>query len=310
MKYFKHAVKVFIALALIAAGVMLLKSGKDVPLGVEDDALVLPPMRTVQMKKEFKDLNFDAFKAAENKIPVPRIFSVSIPKDFNRSQFDDDRKALFYNILMPAVLRVNAEVEQERSRLMSFEREFSRTNKLPPAYIEEAHRIAKKYDTDNEDLSTLFAQTKLRVDSVPASLLTALAAEISGWGTNAYARKYNALFLEKSWDGTGIPAAEKQKEGPQYKIKPFNSVYDAVKSFVFYLNTGSYFHPFRISRTVFRREGDKIRGYTAASQLMNYPDKPLEYPDILKHLMEQNKMMPLDFAELDADMPDFSQKDP
>ena len=141
MKYFKHAVKVFIALALIAAGVMLLKSGKDVPLGVEDDALVLPPMRTAQMKKEFKDLNFDAFKAAENKIPVPRIFSVSIPKDFNRSQFDDDRKALFYNILMPAVLRVNAEVEQERSRLMSFEREFSRTNKLPPAYIEEAHRI-------------------------------------------------------------------------------------------------------------------------------------------------------------------------
>ena len=43
---------------------------------------------------------------------------------------------------------------------------------------------------------------------------------------------------------------------------------------------------------------------------MNYPDKPLEYPDILKHLMEQNKMMPLDFAELDADMPDFSEKTP
>ena len=42
----------------------------------------------------------------------------------------------------------------------------SRTNKLPPAYIEEAHRIAKKYDTDNEDLSTLFAQTKLRVDFI------------------------------------------------------------------------------------------------------------------------------------------------
>ena len=39
--------------------------------------------------------------------------------------------------------------------------------------------------------------------NVPASLLTALAAEISGWGTNAYARKYNALFLEKSWDADG-----------------------------------------------------------------------------------------------------------
>ena len=81
MKYLKHGIKVFIALALIGAGIMLLNSGKDVPLGVEDDALVLPPMRTSQMKKEFKDLKFDAFKAAENKIPVPRIFSVSIPKD-------------------------------------------------------------------------------------------------------------------------------------------------------------------------------------------------------------------------------------
>ena len=63
MKYFKHAVKVFIALALIAAGVMLLKSGKDVPLGVEDDALVLPPMRTAQMKKEFKDFFVSARNA-------------------------------------------------------------------------------------------------------------------------------------------------------------------------------------------------------------------------------------------------------
>ena len=33
------------------------------------------------MKKEFKDLNFDAFKAAENKIPVPRIFSDFLEKN-------------------------------------------------------------------------------------------------------------------------------------------------------------------------------------------------------------------------------------
>lgn len=310
MTYLRHGIKILVALGLIAAGVLLLQKGEDVPLTVEENALVLPPMRTAQMKREFADLHFNAAAAAESGHSVPRVFVRSVPSDFNRSRFDADRKDLFINMLLPAVLRVNAEVEQERARLLSFEREYARTGKLPEAYVEEARRIARKYETENEDLPTLFARTKLRVDSVPPSLLLAISAEMTGWGTNAHARKYNALFMEKSWDGTGVPAEEEQKDGPRYKIKAFPTIYDAVKSFVFYLNTGSYFHPFRISRDVFRREGDQIRGYAAASQLMNFPYKPLEYPDILKHLMETNEMMPLDRAELDADFPVPPQKAP
>lgn len=310
MAYLRNGIKTLVALGLIAAGVLLLRTGKNVPLTVEGNALVFPPMKTAQMKREFSDLNFDAAKAARNGHPVPRVFVRSVPNDFNRSRYDADRQALFINMILPAILRVNAEVEQERARLLSFEREYARTGRLPEAYVTEAHRIANKYETDDEDLSTLFARTKLRVDFVPPSLLLALSAEMTGWGTNAFARKYNALFMEKSWDGTGIPAEEEQKEGPRYKIKAFSTIYDAVKSFVFYLNTGSYFHPFRISRDVFRREGDKIRGYAAASQLMNFPYKPLEYPDILQHLMESNKMTALDRAELDADIPALPAKTP
>ncbi len=310
MNFIKHLTKISAALLLIAAGVLLLRSGKSIPLETEGNALLLPEMKTAQMKREFHDMKVDVRSAAQNGTPVPRIFALSVPDDFNRSKYDADRKELFLNMVLPAVLRANEEVEAERARLLSLEREYRRTGKLPPAYAEEARRIARKYDSDAEEPATLFAKTKLRVDFVPASLLLALSIEATGWGTNEFARKHNALFMEKSWDGTGIDSGEAQKEGPQYKIKSFPTIYDAVRSFIFYLNTGNSFHPFRVARDVFRREGDKIRGYTAASQMMNFPYKPFEYPDILKHLMEENKMMKLDLTELDADLPAVAGRSP
>ena len=91
---------------------------------------------------------------------------------------------------------------------------------------------------------------------------------------------------------------EVQKEGPQYRIKVFNSLYDAVISQIHYLNTNGYFENYRIARAKYRRSNNPMRGYSIAHLLINFPYKPFKYPDIIKHLIAQYELTPLDFQAL------------
>ena len=41
-----------------------------------------------------------------------------------------------------------------------------------------------------------------------------------------------------------------------------------------------------------------MRGYSIAHLLINFPYKPFKYPDIIKHLILQYELTPLDFRVL------------
>ena len=130
-----------------------------------------------------------------------------------------------------------------------------------------------------------------------------MAAEDSGFGTSRYAREYNAVFHQRDWDGNGVIPDEKQKEGPQYRIRTFPSLYDAVLSQIHYLNTNGYFENYRIARAKYRRTDNLMRGYSIAHLLINFPYKPIKYPDIIKHLIIQYKLTPLDSQTLEPVRP-------
>lgn len=289
------------ALSAVVIAVFAIRFGNDQMPAVETTAegVFIPPVKTEQLQRVFQAYDYDMVHHLKENKPVPRLFVRSVPEDFNREKYDEVRPALFYEMMLPVILKANETLAAERERLMRLKREFDDTGDLSAQSMEELREWIKRYDVKpSDDLDTLFNALIPRVDGVTPTLLLTMAAQDSGFGTSRYAREYNAVFHQRDWNGNGAVPDEVQKEGPQYRIKVFNSLYDAVISQIHYLNTNGYFENYRIARAKYRRSNNPMRGYSIAHLLINFPYKPFKYPDIIKHLIAQYELTPLDFQVL------------
>ena len=270
--------------------------GNELPaLKITKEGIFVPPVKTAQLQRVFKEYDYDMIHHLKEDKPVPRLFVQSVPKDFNREKYDEVRPALFYEMMLPVILKANETLAVERDQVMKLKREFDETGDLTKQSMDELREWIKRYDVKpSDDLDTLFNALIPRVDGVTPTLLLTMAAQDSGFGTSRYAREYNAVFNQRDWNDKGAVPDEAQKEGPQYRIKIFDSLYDAVISQIHYLNTNGYFENYRIARAKYRRSNNPMRGYSIAHLLINFPYKPFKYPDIIKHLILQYELTPLD----------------
>ena len=284
-----------------AAGTFFSFSRKPLPVvKTERGETIVFADRTDQIRNYFKKAGYDMLPHLTEKKPLPRIFVQSLPPDFNEEKYDEVRPALFYEIMTPVILKANETLAAERERVMALKKEFDQNGDLTPESMEKLDDWIASYDVKpSDDLKTMFDRLIPRVDGVTPTLLLTMAAEDSGFGTSRYAREYNAVFHQRDWDGNGAVPDEKQKEGPQYRIKIFPSLYDAVLSQIHYLNTNGYFENYRDARAKYRRTDNLMRGYSIAHLLINFPYKPIKYPDIIKHLIVQYELTPLDSQKLE-----------
>ena len=296
-----YALIAFIVVSVIAGTGCYLYYGKDLPSAEQTpEGVFVSASKTAQLQRYFKQIGYDMLPHLKDKMPVPRIFVRSIPSDFNKEKYDEERPALFYEILLPVVLKANEALYAEREQVLRLRKEFDETGDLTPASMDELNKWIERYDVKkSDDLGTLFNTLVPRVDGVTPTLLLTMAAEDSGFGTSRYAREYNAIFNQRDWNGNGAVPDEAQKEGPQYRIKIFPSLYEAVLSEIHYLNTNGYFENYRIAREKYRRTDNPMRGYSIAHLLINFPYRPMKYPDILKHLILQYELTPLDAQVLE-----------
>ena len=290
-----------VVIAFSVAAVFFLFFDNSMPVVRKtDDGIFVSADKTAQLQRYFKKAGYDMLPHLTEKKPVPRIFVQSVPKDFNKEKYDTVRPTLFYEIMTPVILKANEALAAEREQVLTLKKEFDQNGDLTPESMEKLKEWVTRYDVKpSDDLETLFDTLIPKVDGVTPTLLLATAAEDSGFGTSRYAREYNAVFHQRDWDGNGAVPDEKQKEGPQYRIKVFPSLYDAVLSQIHYLNTNGYFENYRIARAKYRRTDNLMRGYSVAHLLINFPYKPIKYPDIIKHLITQYELTPLDSQKLE-----------
>ena len=276
--------------------------GKSLPDTMEKkDGIFVSAVKTNQLRRYFEKVGYDMLPHLTEKKPVPRIFIQSAPTDFNKEKYDEIRPALFYEMMLPIILKANETLAAEREQVLALKKEFDISGDLTTESMESLKKWIEKYDVKfSDDLDTLFSALIPRVDGVTPTLLLTMAAEDSGFGTSRYAREYNAIFNQRDWNGNGAVPDEKQKEGPQYRIKVFPSLYEAVLSQIHYLNTNGYFENYRIARAKYRRTDNRMRGYSIAHLLINFPYRPMKYPDIIKHLILQYELTPLDFQSLET----------
>lgn len=293
--------KILAAAAIVVfAAALILPFTQSVPTGEQRaDGLYFGKMKTMQMKRAFKAQNYNMLDVLENKKPVPRLFVHSVPVDFNRSKFDDERPALFTEMMLPVIMKANKAVLNERAEIERLQSKFDARTPFLPQEAAWLENTAKKYDIDfdAEDLALSFRTLLLHVDSVPPSLLLAMAAEDSGFATSRYAREYNAVFHARNWDGGGVAADEKDSDGASWRINTYPTLYDAVSARIVWLNSGVRFSSFWDDRAIYRQGKSVLYGADTTRAFRLFPDRDFKYPDYLKHLILQYGWSPLDRAE-------------
>ncbi len=200
------------------------------PIDKESEA-VLVVGSADELVAAFEALGFSYRTVRDEGVPVPRVLVASLPDDLEALQSVRLRKSVFFNTMLPIVQRVNESIRAERARLFPLRARLAAGEAPAAADRDWLDALAGRYEVDDGDLDDL----AVRVDIVPPSMVLAMAALESGWGTSGIARSGNTLF------GQITTAADGMASSTGHVYARFDSLYDSTAAYARNLNT----HPAR-----------------------------------------------------------------
>ena len=206
-----------------------------------------------------------------------------------------DKKKEFVKTLLPLISYENNRIYMERSRIESikdFLINFKTLNKSEMLFLE---KMAKRYKVKTKSKHKLDIANELleMVDIIPNSIVLAQAANESGWGTSRFAREYNALFGEYTYDFSNGVVPLLRENGEKHLVKAFDSVDKSVQSYFNNLNSHYAYKDFRSVRKVMRANNNFNNIKLLVNELDTYAaDK--NYINIINSIIDNNKLNNLD----------------
>ncbi len=235
----------------------------------------------LESQEEIVELSFDSYKDLLtffekieydlSKKQVPVVILKNLPRDMDRIEDVQLKKDLFIRIMLPIILKVNEEIEQEREEII----------KLSDDSCELRHYLTKyKAKTKQELLE--------KVDVIPVEIALAQAAIESAWGTSRFALEANNIFGEWTFSpGNGIVPRERP-DNEIYEVRKFRDLISSVRSYAYNLNVSPFYREFRAIRA------GKIRK-PIEDGLLYYSQRREKYIQEIKIIMINNKFV--DFRE-------------
>lgn len=217
----------------------------------------------------FKD--FDIAKVDS----VPRLYLAKFPKDIKKHKKRSSKSA-FIQVLLPHVLKINANILVSRERLLALQDIQMKGKKLTPADKLWLNKLASQYRCSSKIRTLLH-----HVDIVPPSLALAQGAIESGWGTSRAARMVNSTFGHMK---------------TKTKIEPFKTLLHNVEAYILNLNRHQAYSGFRSTRARLRRDGEIPNGPVLASELKKYSVRGTGYTSDLKNIISRHKLEKYDKA--------------
>jgi len=243
----------------------------------------------------FEKLDYtpEAWQQGIREIPRAYIMAVGHNWKVNSQNIEViQKKRIFFRALGPLVLRANEKILEDRERLLALDGGQDAASD-DAAWLAE---LAGRYEVEAGDLDEL----KLRVDTVPPSLVLAQGAEESGWGTSRFAAEGNALFGQWTWGGKGITPKEQRAGMGDYKIAAFDTPLESVEAYLLNINTHDSYRGLRDKRAEMRAQNATPTGWDLAETLTSYSERGPEYVKSLHAIMRVNKLQPADEATLAA----------
>ena len=191
------------------------------------------------------------------------------------------RKEVFFNYLLPAIHKKNAEILELRSAISNDELSYKQLNDL-------ANKYRIKTSISKEELLKV-------IDILPPSLVLAQAANESNWGRSRFAKEYNNYFGIWCFSkGCGVVPKERE-ETATHEVARFNSLEDCIDYYVLNINRSYAYEDLRQIRKNQRENLEAITGIVLAEGLGNYAFPGDEYIDSIKSLINFNQLERHDF---------------
>jgi Bax protein len=157
------------------------------------------------------------------------------------------------------------------------------------------NKISKKYKIKTSDKHKYDLVNELldRVDIIPNSIVLAQAANESGWGTSRFAKEFNALFGEYTYDYSDGVVPLLRKEGEKHLVKSFESVNKSVQSYFNNLNSHYAYKDFREVRKIMREKNNFSNLNLLIEELDSYA-ADINYIKIINSIIDVNKFHQFD----------------
>ena len=131
------------------------------------------------------------------------------------------------------------------------------------------------------------------VDIIPNSIVLAQAANESGWGGSRFAKEYNALFGEYTYDFTNGVVPLLREEGERHLVKAFDSIDRSVQSYFNNLNSHYAYKEFRNVRKIMRERNNFTNINLLVNELGTYAADE-NYIQTINSIIKVNKLDQLD----------------
>lgn len=210
------------------------------------------------------------------------------PPDFPALSAGDPRKQAFFDYLLPLIDKANSEIASQRAELEAI----AQLDELSGRALRRLERLAAAYGLDPADKQphALLAETLLRVDEIPPSLILAQAAKESGWGTSRFAVTGSNFFGQRCWEaGCGV-TPEQRPAGATFEVASFRDPYESLQSYLRNLNTHPEYATLRAARRTARAEGTQASGLLLAEHLGAYSERRQAYIDDIKTIITANRL--------------------
>lgn len=253
-----------------------------------------------------EELNYTAETWAAGQREVPRLVFVRIPERFAAVTVNEvtveQKKNLFFRMVLPVLLIANEEIAAEREILMGLKEALATQRFLDAQQLRTLRRLADKYEVSMEgdavSITAVLNVLERRIDIVPPSLGLAQAASESGWGTSRFAQEGNALFGQWRLDGKGMLPEEQRSSKGDYKVAKFKTPLGSARSYLKNLNTHRAYREFRKRRADSRAAGKPLSGAALAKFLTRYSERGADYVKEILSLIHVNKLSVLDKSYL------------
>ena len=219
------------------------------------------------------------------------IIAVASVQLYAESTSYDDQKDEFIKTLFPVVQEQNQAILQERAFIESFfSKDFFITygERIQGKNYQKLASLAKKYGI--QSLYDKEAYLK-KIDVIPPSLAISQSILASGWGTSAYASKYNNIYGHYTYTSLSKSRAI---PGKNARIRVFDSIDSSVASYMHNLNTHAAYKDFRDKRAKVRDRGGVFGGAEALVYLDEYSEIGKKYSSMLGLIIKSNNLSALD----------------
>ena len=220
---------------------------------------------------------------------------ILLPIIFNENQ--NILIIIIVKTILPIIIIINENqnILITRSFIFNIKNKLETFKTLNNIELNKLNKIAKKYNISikNKHKLDLVDEILDNVDVIPNSIALAQAAIESGWGKSRFAKEYNALFGEYTYDKNQGVVPLNRELGHKHLIKSFSSYDSSVSSYFNNINSHHAYKNFRQVRKIMRSKNNFSNINLLTDQLNSYAAND-NYVSILNDVIEKNKFHKFD----------------